>query len=55
MIHANLKNERATLITGQVIQDFQQKLQQQPTYDMHPTGTYWTVCDELFAISISKK
>ena len=43
----------------QVIQDFEQQLQQPLSYidpaNMPPTGTYWTIYDDLYAISINKK
>ena len=38
-----------------ILTNFQQKLQVPITADMQPTGSYWTIHDVLFAISIKKK
>ena len=39
----------------QTLQNLQKKLQKQVTAEMQPTATYWTIYDELYAISINKK
>ena len=37
------------------LKSFQLTLQHQVTADMQPTGSYWTIHDVLFSISIKKK
>ena len=50
-------NQNDIYMFHQDLANFQQKLQQVVDYppNMQPNGTYWTIYDDLYAISIYKK
>ena len=40
---------------AQFIQHYQRVLGQQPTFNMDPNGTYWTIYDDIYAIAMIRK